>query len=222
MWAGCWNPRHLYRELFAGDGDDAMEWFLAEVCTPEWNLQQDAGRPFAEAVAELTRRFPEHAELIAAYDTRWEEMVRGAHDETIEIVRELKTQGTPLYCLTNFSAEKFPSMRRRFDVFDLFDGTVVSAEIGMVKPTLPPIGISSSVSAWKRRRACSSTTWRPMSRPRLRSACRRYAIFPADSSVATCGCEACWRVRVDGYSHRHSRHRGRSGGQSAALLMPHV
>ncbi|MGE5442658.1 MAG: HAD family hydrolase [Bacteroidota bacterium] len=129
-----WNPRHLYRKLFAGDGDDAMEWFLAEVCTPEWNLQQDAGRPFAEAVAELTRRFPEHAELIAAYDTRWEEMVRGAHDETIEIVRELKTQGTPLYCLTNFSAEKFPSMRRRFDVFDLFDGIVVSAEIGMVKP----------------------------------------------------------------------------------------
>jgi epoxide hydrolase-like predicted phosphatase len=129
-----WNPRHLYRKLFDGAGDDAMERFLAEVCTPEWNLQQDAGRPFAEAVAELTRRFPEHADLIAAYDARWEEMVPGAHDETIEIVRELKAQGTPLYCLTNFSTEKFPSVRRRFDVFDLFDGIVVSAEIGMVKP----------------------------------------------------------------------------------------
>src|SRR5512132_1453235 len=129
-----WNPRHLYRKLFAGDGDDAMEWFLAEVCTPEWNLRQDAGRPFAEAVAELTGRFPDHADLIAAYDARWEEMVRGAHSEAIEIVRELKAQGTPLYCLTNFSMEKFPSMRRRFDVFDLFDGIVVSAEIGMVKP----------------------------------------------------------------------------------------
>ena len=58
----------------------------------------------------------------------------GAHDETIEIVRELKAQGTPLYCLTNFSTEKFPLMRRRFDVFDLFDGIVVSAEIGIVKP----------------------------------------------------------------------------------------
>jgi 2-haloacid dehalogenase len=129
-----WNPRHLYRKLFDGDSDGAMERFLAEVCTPEWNLRQDVGRPFAEAVAELTGRFPDHADLIAAYDARWEEMVPGAHDETIEIVRELKARGTPLYCLTNFSTEKFPLMRRRFDVFDLFDGIVVSAEIGMVKP----------------------------------------------------------------------------------------
>jgi 2-haloacid dehalogenase len=129
-----WNPRHLYRKLFGGDSDGAMERFLAEVCTPEWNLRQDADRPFAEAVAELTERFPDHADLIAAYDARWEEMVPGAHDETIDIVRELKAQGTPLYCLTNFSREKFPLIRRRFDVFDLFDGIVVSAEIGMVKP----------------------------------------------------------------------------------------
>jgi 2-haloacid dehalogenase len=129
-----WNPRHLYRKLFGGDSDGAMERFLAEVCTPEWNLRQDAGRPFAEAVAELTERFPDRADLIAAYDARWEEMVPGAHDETIDIVRELKAQGTPLYCLTNFSREKFPLIRRRFDVFDLFDGIVVSAEIGMVKP----------------------------------------------------------------------------------------
>jgi 2-haloacid dehalogenase len=74
-----WNPRHLYRKLFDGDADDAMERFLAEVCTPEWNLRQDAGRPFAEAVAELAERFLEHADLIAAYDLRWEEMLQGAH-----------------------------------------------------------------------------------------------------------------------------------------------
>jgi 2-haloacid dehalogenase len=129
-----WNPRHLYRKLFDGDTDEAMERFLAEVCTPEWNLRQDAGRPFAEAVAELAARFPEHADLIAAYDLRWEEMLRGAHAETVEIVRELRARGTPLYCLTNSSTEKFPLMQRRFDVFDLFDGIVVSGEIGMVKP----------------------------------------------------------------------------------------
>lgn len=129
-----WNPRHLYRKLFDGNSDGLMERFLAEVCTPEWNLRQDAGRPFADAVAELSERFPDCADLIAAYDSRWEEMVPGAHDETIDIVRELKAQGTPLYCLTNFSGEKFPLMRRRFDVFDLFDGIIVSAEVGMVKP----------------------------------------------------------------------------------------
>src|SRR5512132_38269 len=121
-------------------------WFLAEVWTPEWNLQQDAGRPFAEAVAELTRRFPEHAELIAAYDTRWEEMVRGAHDETIEIVRELKTQGTPLYCLTK------TSWWRSFRRCDAASTCSIFSTGPSSRPrsvwssrTLPPIGISSSV-----------------------------------------------------------------------------
>lgn len=128
-----WDPRHLYRQLFDGDSA-AMERFLAEVCTPAWNSAQDAGRPFAEAVASLARRFPERAALIAAYDARWEEMVPHAHDETIAIVRRLKAAGVPLYCLTNFSTEKFPLVRRRWDVFELFDGLVVSGEVGLIKP----------------------------------------------------------------------------------------
>ena len=128
-----WNPRHLYRELFDGDGP-AMEHFLTHVCSPVWNLMQDAGRPFAEGVAELSRRFPEHAALIAAYDTRWEDMVAGAIDETVAILRALEASETPLYCLTNFSTEKLPLCMRRFDFFEAFDGIVVSGEIGMVKP----------------------------------------------------------------------------------------
>ncbi len=128
-----WNPRHLYRKLF--DGDEAgMERFLAEVCTLDWNAAQDAGRPFAHAVQDLSARFPEHTALIEAYDVRWEEMVPGAHEATCDLVRELSTRGWPLYALTNFSTEKFPLMLRRFDVFALFDGIVVSGEIGLIKP----------------------------------------------------------------------------------------
>ena len=46
-----WDPRHLYRKLFDGD-DAAMEHFLSNVCTVEWNECQDAGRTFADAAAE--------------------------------------------------------------------------------------------------------------------------------------------------------------------------
>mgnify|MGYP000249347574 CR=1 FL=1 len=41
----------LYRQLFAGD-EAGMERFLAEICSPAWNHALDAGRPYAEAVAE--------------------------------------------------------------------------------------------------------------------------------------------------------------------------
>ena len=64
-----WNPRYLYRPLFNGD-EDAMERFLAEVCTPAWNDEQDRGRPFAEGCALVARDRPELRELIEAWPAR--------------------------------------------------------------------------------------------------------------------------------------------------------
>ena len=69
-----WNPRYLYRKLFVDD-EAAMETFLAEVTTSAWNLQMDAGKAFAEAIDELQREHPGHADLIAAYRERWPEML---------------------------------------------------------------------------------------------------------------------------------------------------
>jgi len=128
-----WNPRYLYRKLF-GDDEAAMEAFLAEVTTPEWNLQQDAGRSWDEAVRLLTEEHPTKAELIAAYQHRWEETLGGAIDDSLHILRELKEAGHPLYGLTNWSQETFPVAIERFDFLALFDGIVVSGQEGMVKP----------------------------------------------------------------------------------------
>lgn len=128
-----WDPRHLYRDLFEGY-EDLMEHFLETVCTPAWNLEQDRGRPWDAAVATLTADHPDCAELIRAYHERWEEMVPGPMPGTPEILLALKERGTPLYSITNFSAEKFALTRRRFDFLNLFDGIVVSGEEWLVKP----------------------------------------------------------------------------------------
>ena len=71
-----WDPRYLYRKLFDGD-DRAMEHFLATVCTQSWNEQQDAGRPFADAIASLKLVHPGKAELIDAWIERQSEMFSG-------------------------------------------------------------------------------------------------------------------------------------------------
>ena len=44
-----WNPRHLYQKIF--NTEEEITWFLENVCTPEWNEQQDAGRPFKDRSA---------------------------------------------------------------------------------------------------------------------------------------------------------------------------
>lgn len=128
-----WNPRYLYSKLF-GDDEEGMERFLAEVTTTEWNLQQDAGRPWDEAVKLLTAEHPTQADLIAAYQHRWEETLGGPLDDSLHILRELKEAGHPLYGLTNWSHETFPIARKRFEFLTLFDGIVVSGEEGMIKP----------------------------------------------------------------------------------------
>jgi 2-haloacid dehalogenase len=128
-----WDPRHLYRKLFAGD-DAAMEHFLANVCTEEWNERQDAGRTFANAAAELLPAHADKAHLIHAFGRRFDEMIPGAIEETVEILRELKRAGVPLYAVTNWSAETFPSTKNRFEFLAAFDGIVVSGEEGVIKP----------------------------------------------------------------------------------------
>lgn len=127
-----WDPRYLYRKLLADEA--AVEEFLATVCTPEWNAEQDRGRPFAEGVAELVERYPAHAAAITAYHERWPEMLGGDIGGTVELLAELRAAGVPLYALTNWSAETFGIARERFQFLDWFDGVLVSGEERMIKP----------------------------------------------------------------------------------------
>ena len=108
-----WNPCHLYRKLFAGDGQ-AMERLLSTVCTPSWNERQDAGRTFADACAELKLAHPGEAELIDAWIERYDEMLAGPFSGTVEILTEFRFRGVPLYTLSNWSAETFPAAQKRF------------------------------------------------------------------------------------------------------------
>ncbi len=128
-----WNPRYLYRKLFHGD-DAAMEHFLATVCTPSWNAQQDAGRPFAEACAYLKLEHPAHAHLIDAWIQRQQEMVAGPILGTVDILAELRAREVPLYALSNWSAETFPISLKRFDFLHWFQGIVLSGEVRLIKP----------------------------------------------------------------------------------------
>jgi 2-haloacid dehalogenase len=128
-----WDPRHLYRKLFRGD-EAAMEDFLATVCTAEWNRGQDAGRGCADAVRLLKDRHPDRGELIEAYYARFGEMMAGPIVGSVEILSELHDRGTPLYGLSNFSAETYPLALQRFAFIGLLRKVVISGEVKAIKP----------------------------------------------------------------------------------------
>lgn len=129
-----WNPRLMYRKLF--DDERAMEHFLANITTSDWNEEQDAGRPLQEGTELLVNKHPEHEEHIRAFYSRWDEMLGEAFEDTVEIFKQLKESGKyKIYALTNWSAETFPVAFERFEFLKWFDGIVVSGAEKMRKPT---------------------------------------------------------------------------------------
>lgn len=128
-----WNPRHLFRKLFDGD-EAAMEAFLSEVCNSAWNEKQDRGRSWSQAIDEAITQYPAHAHHIRAYRERWDEMLSGALEETVEILNDLHHSGVRLLALTNWSAETFHIAEQRFGFLEKFEGILVSGREGMMKP----------------------------------------------------------------------------------------
>lgn len=126
-----WNPRYLYRDYFADD--EKLEWFLSNICTDEWNIEQDRGRSLSEATELLVKEFPDYQKEIEMYYGQWETMLKDAIPGTVEILYELKEK-YKIYGLTNWSAETFPIALNRFEFFEVFDGILVSGKEKLIKP----------------------------------------------------------------------------------------
>lgn len=127
-----WDPSNLYRQLIP----DAIrrERFLEEVCSPEWNLRQDAGRPLAEGTKALITAFPGQEALIRAFYDRWLEMLGDVIEGSAALVRELKAKGYRVLALSNWSGETFPLAQPRYPILEEFEGIVISGAEGMIKP----------------------------------------------------------------------------------------
>ena len=128
-----WNPDYVFKKIFSTEKE--LQWFYKNICTSDWNEEQDAGRPIKEGTDLLVDKFPDQEKNIRAFYDRWEEMLGGPIHETVDVFRELKTNGSyKTYALTNWSAETFPVALARYDFLHWFNGRVVSGEEKTRKP----------------------------------------------------------------------------------------
>ena len=128
-----WSPDYVYREIYPDPAE--RKWFFDNVCTHEWNLQQDAGRPLHEATRAKIAEWPDYAPQIEAFYGRWEEMLGGPIKETVDLLQSLRAQpGLRLFALTNWSHETFPVALERYDFLQWFEGIVVSGIEKVIKP----------------------------------------------------------------------------------------
>ncbi len=129
-----YDPHIPYSRLIPDDAE--RNWFFANVCTHDWNLEQDRGRSWDDAEAQLIEQYPEHEERIRAFRRHWQEMVSHAYVESVAIMETLVGDGRDVTMLTNFAADTFKEARKLYPFLDLPRGVTVSGEIGLIKPDL--------------------------------------------------------------------------------------
>jgi 2-haloacid dehalogenase/putative hydrolase of the HAD superfamily len=127
-----WNPRTLYAKIFKEPAD--LDRFLSHVGTLDWHAATDRGVTFADNIAARSAEHPEHAEHLAAWWDRWDEMLSGTIPETESVIQALAERGVPQFALTNMSSETWPGIQAMSPVFRHFRDSIVSAEEQVIKP----------------------------------------------------------------------------------------
>ena len=73
-----WNPDYVFKTIF--EKEEEKKWFFDNICTSDWNEEQDAGRSLKEATEELITKFPDHEPNIRAFMTAgkkcWEVLLK--------------------------------------------------------------------------------------------------------------------------------------------------
>lgn len=127
-----WDMRFLFEKLIADEAE--LDAFLAQVCTLQWHGTLDAGATYADAIADLSARFPRYAPVIALYRPRWQETIAGPIAGSVDILARLRAAGVPTYAITNFPAETFEETCARYPFLAGFEGVIVSGRERVVKP----------------------------------------------------------------------------------------
>ena len=127
-----WDPRRLYAKLLPDES--AVDEFLGGVCTMDWHGAHDRGASMAENRRGLVAAHPDKADLIRAWDERWDEMFDGWVAGMDALFAELDAAGVAQYALSNLPAEKWSPLLAMYPALERLRETVVSGAEGVAKP----------------------------------------------------------------------------------------
>ncbi len=127
-----YDPERPFLHLIP-DADERRH-FLANVCTHDWNIEQDRGRSWEEAEDLLIAEHPQHEANIRKFRKHWQEMPFAAIDESVALMRGLIASGVDVTMLTNFAADTFAEAMIMYPFLTEPRGVTVSGDAKVIKP----------------------------------------------------------------------------------------
>lgn len=126
-----YNMHWLYDRIF---GDPAQtNYFSKQIINEEWVSRIDIGDPLPEVLADMQKQYPDYAEAIGYYDSRFMELMGPEVEGMRELLTDYKSQGYHLYGLSNWSSKVYEVMPR-YPIFNLLEGFVISSDVRLLKP----------------------------------------------------------------------------------------
>ena len=127
-----WDPAAIAEQAFPDE--KIRECFLASVLGDGSWIRFDKGELSAARLTEIVCRdlgIPRE-QIRAFIETAKSSLL--PKEDTLEVVRQLRQDGNRLFVLSNMPAEMADYICSAFSFWDLFDGTVFSGYVRMVKP----------------------------------------------------------------------------------------
>lgn len=127
-----WNPGRVLADFYA---EPQLRALVRQSVFdhPEWRALDRGDLGERELIANAGARTGRPAAELAA-------LLAAARDsllpkaDTIALLRSLHAAAVPLYCLSNMPVPVYTHLRARNDFWGLFEGIVISGEVGLLKP----------------------------------------------------------------------------------------
>ncbi len=129
-----WDPERFYDEVLP-DVETRMRLFET-VDLHGMNDVVDRGGPWKETIYNTAARYPEFETYIRLWHDRWIEMASPAIDESVVLLRQLRSKGIPVLALSNFGIESFVYAQTKYPFLGEFDQKYISGHMGVIKPDI--------------------------------------------------------------------------------------
>ena len=126
------NVRNLFRKIITTE--EEIDYFLQNICTWEWHIQQDLVQDTSQVSAPLVQQFPKYQEAIEAFYGRFLEMIEGTYEKNVKLAMDLKQKGYPIYILSNFPGDQYDKYEKHNSFLQIFDDKIISGHVGLAKP----------------------------------------------------------------------------------------
>lgn len=126
-----WQPEAFYDRVIGAERRLAL---FRAVDLHGMNALVDDGALFRETIYGWADRHPDWGPEIRMWYDRWIELASPRIEGSIALLRALRRNGVPVFCLTNFGSYSYDEARDKLDFLGEFDREYVSGRLRVSKP----------------------------------------------------------------------------------------